>query len=134
MQPITSFGFDSSSLLALTRNGNSQRTHVTSLCSPSKVGAIDPVGMTNASASNVRNKNASTKAMAIDSMVSRKPSFMACGGGPELSLGDLGFGAGGLCLLAMTLQTFTRQELPKRNRARRKRTRGPRVFATGYRI
>ena len=35
------------------------------------VGAIEPVGMTNASASNVRNKNASTNAMTIDSTVSR---------------------------------------------------------------
>jgi hypothetical protein len=39
------------------------------------VGAIDPVGMTNASASNVRNRNASTKANRIDSIVSRALSF-----------------------------------------------------------
>jgi hypothetical protein len=41
------------------------------LCRPISVGAIDPVGMTNASASNVRNKNASTNAITIDSTVSR---------------------------------------------------------------
>src|SRR5262245_41886517 len=38
------------------------------------VGAIEPVGITKASASNVRNRNASTNATTIDSTVSR----MAC--------------------------------------------------------
>src|SRR5689334_10375229 len=42
-----------------------------SLCWPRSVGAIEPVGMTKASASNVRNKNASTNAIATDSIVSR---------------------------------------------------------------
>ena len=44
---------------------------------PSASGAIEPVGITNASASNVRNKNASTNAITIDSTVSRT----ACDGG-----------------------------------------------------
>ncbi len=44
---------------------------MTSLWRPISVGAIEPVGMTNASASNVRNKNAKTKAMATDSISSR---------------------------------------------------------------
>src|SRR3954463_6999651 len=35
------------------------------------VGAIEPVGITKASASNVRNRKASTKAITIDSTVSR---------------------------------------------------------------
>src|SRR5438045_3338132 len=43
------------------------------------VGAIEPVGMTNASASNVRNKNASTKAITIDSTVSRMVETVAAG-------------------------------------------------------
>ena len=38
---------------------------------PCSVGAIEPVGMTKASASKVRNKNASAKAITIDSTVSR---------------------------------------------------------------
>ncbi len=42
-----------------------------SKCRPMRVVAIEPVGMTNASASNVRNKNANTNAMTIDSTVSR---------------------------------------------------------------
>ena len=41
------------------------------MCRPINVGAIEPVGITNASASNVRNKNANTKAITIDSTVSR---------------------------------------------------------------
>src|ERR1039458_9575820 len=45
--------------------------HSISLCFPIKVGAIDPVGITKASASNVRNRNANTKAMITDSIVSR---------------------------------------------------------------
>ena len=36
-----------------------------------RVGAIEPVGITKASASNVRNRNANTKATMIDSTVSR---------------------------------------------------------------
>jgi hypothetical protein len=43
------------------------------------VGAIEPVGITNASASNVRNKNASTNAITIDSTVSR--TACDCAGG-----------------------------------------------------
>ena len=41
-----------------------------SLFRPRRVGAIDPVGITNASASNVLNKKASTKATTTDSIVS----------------------------------------------------------------
>src|SRR5687768_4601631 len=44
-----------------------------------RVGAIEPVGMTKASASNVRNRNASTKAMTIDSTVSRKACDLGAG-------------------------------------------------------
>ena len=42
---------------------------------PNNVGAIEPVGMTNASAMKVRKSNASTKANAIDSSVSREVSW-----------------------------------------------------------
>jgi hypothetical protein len=40
---------------------------------PSSVGAIEPVGMTNASTTNVRKMNARMKAIRIDSTVSRCP-------------------------------------------------------------
>ena len=43
------------------------------MCRPISVGAMEPVGMTKASASNVLNKNASAKAIAMASMVSRTP-------------------------------------------------------------
>jgi hypothetical protein len=43
-------------------------------CAPFSVGAIDPVGITNASASNARNSSASVKATTIDSIVSRPPA------------------------------------------------------------
>ncbi len=49
------------------------------------MGAIDPVGMTNASASNVRNKKASTNAIATDSIVSRTVRPAACGGAVALA-------------------------------------------------
>src|SRR5690606_31001513 len=58
-----------------TVNSNPHLGQVSSLWRPSSVGAIDPVGMTNASASNVRNRNAKMNAITIDSTVSRVPSF-----------------------------------------------------------
>ena len=45
----------------------------TSLWRPISVGAIEPVGITKASASKALNRNARAKAMAIDSIVSRSP-------------------------------------------------------------
>src|SRR5262249_44718902 len=45
-----------------------------SLCRPMSVGAIDPVGITKASARNVRKRNARTKAITTDSIVSRNES------------------------------------------------------------
>jgi hypothetical protein len=50
-----------------------------SLWRPCSVGAMEPVGMTNASASNVRNIKARMKAMATDSTVSRKVRAQAEG-------------------------------------------------------
>src|SRR4051794_36317080 len=47
--------------------------HFRSLCRPSSVGAIDPVGMTNASATNPRKNSPRITAIAIDSTVSRQP-------------------------------------------------------------
>src|ERR1700722_3506872 len=41
------------------------------MLAPSKVGAIDPVGMTKGSTTKARNTNASTNATRIDSIVSR---------------------------------------------------------------
>src|SRR3954468_10553305 len=40
------------------------------MCAPSRVGAIDPVGMTNASTTKARNTNARMNATRIDSSVS----------------------------------------------------------------
>src|SRR4051812_13817989 len=40
------------------------------MCAPSSVGAIDPVGMTNASTTNARKMNAKMNATRIDSIVS----------------------------------------------------------------
>ena len=60
-----------SSVLAVVRNRQPHCVHATSLCRPCSAGDIDPVGITNASASNVRMKNASTNATTIDSIVSR---------------------------------------------------------------
>ena len=50
---------------------------MTSLFRPNKVGAIDPVGITKASATNVRKMRARTNAKAYDSTISRVAS---CGG------------------------------------------------------
>src|SRR5688572_20142647 len=47
--------------------------HFRSLCRPSSVGAIEPVGITNASATKPRNNRAKITAMATDSTVSRQP-------------------------------------------------------------
>ena len=59
---------------------------------PNNVGAIEPVGITNASATKVRKSKASTKANAIDSSVSRavswcEPEDTAVGGFAVVSLG-----------------------------------------------
>src|SRR5438105_15623690 len=40
------------------------------MCAPMSVGAIEPVGITNASTTNVRKMNASTNSIRIDSIVS----------------------------------------------------------------
>src|SRR3954454_512137 len=77
-----------SSSLALTEYRYPHFGHTTSLCRPINVGAIEPVGITNASASNVRNRNASTNAITIDSTVSRIAcDWMGCAGaGADLAV------------------------------------------------
>src|SRR5947207_2775779 len=58
--------------------------HLRSLCRPSSVGAIEPVGITNASATKPRNNKARMTAIATDSIVSRQPpsggAALACAG------------------------------------------------------
>src|SRR5215207_7160312 len=50
------------------------------MCAPSSVGAIDPVGITNASTTNARKMNARMNAIRIDSIVSfTPPSFDGVG-------------------------------------------------------
>src|SRR3954447_22849639 len=55
--------------------------HLRSLCRPSSVGAIEPVGITKASATKPRKSSARTTAIATDSTVSRQPPS----GGADLS-------------------------------------------------
>ena len=65
--------WSSSSVLQPTRNSRPQDSQARSLWRPMSVGAIDPVGITKASASKARNKSASVKATTIDSIVSTQP-------------------------------------------------------------
>src|SRR3954471_2326536 len=69
--------------------------HLRSLCRPSSVGAIEPVGITNASATNPRNSSAKMTAIATDSTVSRQPpsggAAFSAAAGLILSLEDLVF-------------------------------------------
>src|SRR3982751_2615792 len=63
------------------------------MCAPSSVGAIEPVGMTNASTTNARKTNARMNAIRIDSIVSLTPfpvEIDASGGG---AVGCKGFSA-----------------------------------------
>ena len=55
-------------------NSVPQSAHRIVPCAPYSVGAIDPVGITNASTTNARNTNARIKATTIDSIVSLIPS------------------------------------------------------------
>ena len=54
-----------------TRKSRPHSVHTRSLWRPMSVGAMEPVGITNASASKARKRSASVKATTIDSIVSR---------------------------------------------------------------
>ena len=67
--------WSSSSALQPTRKSRPHDSQARSLWRPISVGAMEPVGITKASASNARNKSASVNAITTDSTVSRpKPS------------------------------------------------------------
>src|SRR2546423_889451 len=70
MPVMTSF---SASGLQLTWYQEPHLGHLRSLWRPTSVGAIEPVGITNASATKPRKRSARMIAIAIDSTVSRQP-------------------------------------------------------------
>src|SRR6185436_15674300 len=75
--PVGEFVSWSHSLLAPVLYQWPHSGHFTSLCRPIRVGAIEPVGMTKASATNPRKRRARMMAIATDSMVSLQPPSAA---------------------------------------------------------
>src|SRR4051812_21770842 len=64
------------------------------MCAPISVGAIEPVGMTNASTTNARNTNARMNAIRIDSIVSFTPPSCLLGEAGASGFGGAGVSAG----------------------------------------